>query len=95
MSTPPPGSVRHRRKKHVNAHADGSTDTDTDISLSQTQEPQPKAEWDYRIACAIITIAAFVTRFWHIGHPDQVVFDEVHFGKVQLDLKRSFSHKKK
>ena len=41
-------------------------------------------EWDYKLAFAITTILAFVTRFWGISHPDQVVFDEVHFGKVSL-----------
>ena len=40
-----------------------------------------KSEWDYKLAVAIITVLAFVTRFWGISHPDQVVFDEVHFGK--------------
>jgi dolichyl-phosphate-mannose-protein mannosyltransferase len=44
-------------------------------------EPSP-VEWDYRIALSIITFAAFVTRFWGISHPNEVVFDEVHFGKV-------------
>ena len=41
------------------------------------------SEWDYKVAIAIITVLAFVTRFWGINHPDQVVFDEVHFGKVR------------
>jgi dolichyl-phosphate-mannose-protein mannosyltransferase len=41
------------------------------------------SEWDYKIAIVIITILAFATRFWGIGHPEQVVFDEVHFGKVR------------
>jgi Dolichyl-phosphate-mannose-protein mannosyltransferase len=44
------------------------------------------SQWDYRIALAIITGLAFLTRFWGIGHPDEVVFDEVHFGKVSLYL---------
>jgi hypothetical protein len=39
-------------------------------------------EWDYKIVFAIITALAFVTRFWGISHPNEVVFDEVHFGKV-------------
>lgn len=38
-------------------------------------------EWDYKLALVVITILAFVTRFWGISHPNQVVFDEVHFGK--------------
>ena len=41
------------------------------------------SEWDYKIALAVITILAVITRFWGIGHPNEVVFDEVHFGKVR------------
>lgn len=33
------------------------------------------------IALAIITALAFFTRFYKLDHPNQVVFDEVHFGK--------------
>ncbi|KAF2805992.1 PMT-domain-containing protein [Mytilinidion resinicola] len=43
--------------------------------------PSHGSEWDYKLAISIITILAFVTRFWGIQHPNQVVFDEVHFGK--------------
>lgn len=39
-------------------------------------------EWDYKLALAVVTALAFATRFYGITHPDQVVFDEVHFGKV-------------
>ena len=89
MSTPPPGSVRHRggKKKHGYAHIDSSTDTEAEVLL----KPQPESketinsEWDYKLAIVIITILAFVTRFYGITHPDQVVFDEVHFGKVSFD----------
>lgn len=41
---------------------------------------------DYKIALAIITALAFLTRFWGISHPAEVVFDEVHFGKVWKTL---------
>jgi hypothetical protein len=34
-----------------------------------------------RIALAIVTALAFFTRFYKLHHPDEVVFDEVHFGK--------------
>jgi len=44
--------------------------------------PQQGGEWDYKLAIAVMTVLAFITRFWGIRHPDQVVFDEVHFGKV-------------
>ncbi|KAL8770565.1 MAG: hypothetical protein Q9203_005136 [Teloschistes exilis] len=39
------------------------------------------SEWDYKFALFIITSIAFLTRFWGINHPNEVVFDEVHFGK--------------
>lgn len=40
-----------------------------------------EVEWNYRLALIIITTLSFVTRFWGISHPNEVVFDEVHFGK--------------
>jgi dolichyl-phosphate-mannose-protein mannosyltransferase len=51
--------------------------------LVNAQLAKPTVEWDYRIALTIITLLAFVTRFWGISHPNEVVFDEVHFGKVE------------
>jgi len=48
-------------------------------SLRQTVTSQ----WDYKAALTVITVLAFITRFWGIGHPNEVVFDEVHFGKVR------------
>lgn len=53
--------------------------------LSQLQDEAKAAvskDWDYKIALAVITLLAFATRFYGITHPNQVVFDEVHFGKV-------------
>ena len=52
--------------------------------LKDIELPEPvKSEWDYKAALMIITMLAFITRFWGIGHPNEVVFDEVHFGKVR------------
>lgn len=54
--------------------------------LDEIQQQTKKAvtvEWDYKLALVVITVLAFLTRFWGITHPDQVVFDEVHFGKVR------------
>jgi len=31
------------------------------------------------IVVAALLAAAIVTRFWHLGHPNEIVFDEVHF----------------
>lgn len=36
----------------------------------------------FKVALAVLTLIAFVTRFYNLGHPNEVVFDEVHFGKV-------------
>ncbi|EMF17233.1 glycosyltransferase family 39 protein [Sphaerulina musiva SO2202] len=50
-----------------------------------------KSDWDHSVAFAIITLLGFLTRFWGISHPDQVVFDEVHFGKfASYYLQRSY-----
>lgn len=46
----------------------------------------PRSEWDYKLALGVITMLAFITRFWGISHPNEVVFDEVHFGKVSQSL---------
>jgi Dolichyl-phosphate-mannose--protein O-mannosyl transferase len=43
---------------------------------------KPKSEWDYWLAMAVLTVLAFATRFYRIDYPNEVVFDEVHFGKV-------------
>lgn len=45
-------------------------------------------KWDYKFALAILTLLAFATRFYRINHPDSVVFDEVHFGKVCQKTRR-------
>ena len=53
---------------------------------SNTLQSTVTSEWDYKTALVVITSLAFVTRFWGIGHPNEVVFDEVHFGKVRKSL---------
>ncbi|KXT14653.1 hypothetical protein AC579_3658 [Pseudocercospora musae] len=50
-------------------------------SVKSTAKDVQKSDTDHTIAFSIITFLAFLTRFWGISHPDQVVFDEVHFGK--------------
>jgi dolichyl-phosphate-mannose-protein mannosyltransferase len=83
--TPPPG-LRHRSKANgKKGQADTLAPTD-DAVLAQAQAafaPPKKSYWDYRIALFLITIGAFISRFWNISHPNSVVFDEVHFGKVR------------
>ena len=56
---------------------------DDSLDLLSKQSSGLASAWDYKLALGVITAVAFVTRFWGIGHPNEVVFDEVHFGKVQ------------
>ncbi|KAJ6109665.1 hypothetical protein N7486_001900 [Penicillium sp. IBT 16267x] len=77
MSSPPP-SLRKRVGKKEASTALPSNDG----SLRPVAAPsKPKSEWDYWLAISILTLLAFITRFWRIDYPNEVVFDEVHFGK--------------
>jgi len=80
MSSPAGGSVRKRKDAKIPVKAEGASAELDALLKSVTQKSGP--EWDYRIALSIITVLAFLTRFWGISHPNEVVFDEVHFGKV-------------
>jgi len=59
-----------------------SNDDEVLAQATQHIKEAAKKDWDYKLTFGIITALAFVTRFWGITHPNQVVFDEVHFGKV-------------
>lgn len=93
MSTASP-SLRQRAKKQRSVtptpdslqNGDVPTLHETQIRVKETVKQSVGSQWDYKLAIGIITILAFVTRFWGITHPDQVVFDEVHFGKVLASL---------
>lgn len=83
-----PSTVRHRggqnaKKRPITPNPEVSSDKDIDAVAKVKKELRPSQgfEWDYKIAITIITILAFATRFYGISHPNQVVFDEVHFGK--------------
>lgn len=85
----PAGSVRKRKDANIPAKAKDASATgivaprDTELdALVKANLEKTGVEWDYRIALSIITVLAFITRFWGISHPNEVVFDEVHFGKV-------------
>lgn len=85
-----PAGVRHRgpkdKKRPTTPLPDSEKDFDVVTKIKREIKTNTKtphgSEWDYKLAITIITILAFITRFWAITHPDQVVFDEVHFGKV-------------
>ncbi|EON64187.1 dolichyl-phosphate-mannose-protein mannosyltransferase [Coniosporium apollinis CBS 100218] len=85
MSSPAPSTLRQRgkdlKKRPVTPSTDGTADDEILSKAVQEVKSAVKSEWDYKLALAIITVLAFVTRFYGISHPNQVVFDEVHFGK--------------
>lgn len=95
MSSPQSGSLKKRKDanfpvKPKDASSTGIAapkDPELDALVrANLQNSSNKVEWDYRIALAILTVLAFLTRFWGISHPNEVVFDEVHFGKVRSRL---------
>ncbi|KAK5088079.1 Dolichyl-phosphate-mannose--protein mannosyltransferase 4 [Lithohypha guttulata] len=78
----PNSSVRQRvgkEKSKVNGKVDQA---ETEIkNVYESAKQNVSKEWDYKVAISIITFLAFATRFTGISHPNEVVFDEVHFGK--------------
>ncbi|KAI1208784.1 glycosyltransferase family 39 protein [Annulohypoxylon truncatum] len=86
MSTTPQGSLRQRNVPGSSKKKNGSpagTDSEVDSldKLVKKQIASTSSELDYKIAFVVITVLAFISRFWGISHPNEVVFDEVHFGK--------------
>lgn len=84
-----PSAVRQRKNKKANGQVDSVPGTPSPSAAahsfpSDIQSPVSKSEWDYKLALVLVTIGGFLTRFYGISHPDQVVFDEVHFGKVRF-----------
>lgn len=84
-STTPTGSLRQRNvasKKGTDSPS-GAIEHEVDkLAKATAQKGSKDNELDHKIACTVMTVLAFVTRFWGISHPNEVVFDEVHFGKV-------------
>ena len=82
MSSPPSA----KSKKGQNAKKESSVPPQsTGEEILDNVKTAVTSEWDYKAALVVITILAFITRFWGISHPNEVVFDEVHFGKVSDD----------
>lgn len=83
-SQTPQGSLRQR---NVGSKKADSSTSAVDVELDKLAKASIKknasnCERDHWAAFSLTTILAFVTRFWGISHPNEVVFDEVHFGKV-------------
>ncbi|KAL5337829.1 Dolichyl-phosphate-mannose-protein mannosyltransferase-domain-containing protein [Aspergillus crustosus] len=90
MSSSP--SLRKRGvKKEDNPVSSDRLSAPSSSPSSLGAAPPRSSEWDYRLAITILTVLAFITRFYKISHPDQVVFDEVHFGKfASYYLRRTY-----
>lgn len=83
MSSPQVRQRQGQKDKKGTHSPPQSRNGDIDGIIKDTQLPEAvTSDWDYKLALGVITVLAFVTRFWGIGHPNEVVFDEVHFGKV-------------
>jgi dolichyl-phosphate-mannose-protein mannosyltransferase len=76
------GSLRQRKKGVSPAPPDDAADADDKAVLAKAlAASKPPSEIDYHVGFVVMTALAFLTRFWGISHPNEVVFDEVHFGK--------------
>ena len=83
MSSPQLRQRGGQRERRTTQSPPRSRENDSNGTLRERNIPRAVAsEWDYKLALGVITLLAFITRFWGIGHPNEVVFDEVHFGKV-------------
>lgn len=86
MMSSPATTVRQRggqsTKKAASVPSPRGNDQLEDFIKPEKLKDTIGSEWDYKLGLAVITTLAFITRFWGIGHPNEVVFDEVHFGKV-------------
>lgn len=85
MSSPVNANLRQRagkEKTKVNGKGD---QVEKEIAKAfDSAQANVQNEWDYKIAISMITLLSFATRFYGISHPNEVVFDEVHFGKVHI-----------
>ncbi|KAK5652585.1 hypothetical protein OQA88_10346 [Cercophora sp. LCS_1] len=84
-SSTPSGSLRQRNvpgtgKKNKDG-AVSDVEIDKLVKAAGSKPASNGSERDYKIVLVFITAMAFLTRFWGITHPNEVVFDEVHFGK--------------
>ncbi|KAM5355933.1 hypothetical protein ACJ41O_002579 [Fusarium nematophilum] len=81
-SSTPQGSLRQRSAPKKTSEDSFNPDIELDkLAKAGAQRASAQYDGDYKLGLAAITSLAFITRFWGISHPNEVVFDEVHFGK--------------
>ncbi|KAL2757122.1 glycosyltransferase family 39 protein [Sodiomyces alcalophilus JCM 7366] len=77
----PQGSLRQRNTGSKKSPPVSPPEWEVDLKTKSAQKKTKSSDTEYRIGLALITLFGFLTRFWGISHPNEVVFDEVHFGK--------------
>lgn len=87
----PQGSLRQRGVASKQTLDDSTFAPEVELdklskAAASSRKNVQRGEIEHKIALTVVTILGFVTRFWGISHPDEVVFDEVHFGKVRTIL---------
>lgn len=83
----PQGSLRQRNVASKQQVGDSTFAPEIELdklskAAASSRQSIQRGELEHKFALALVTVLGFVTRFWGISHPDEVVFDEVHFGKV-------------
>jgi len=84
------------KKRTQEPESPKKTEPSSDVEIKNLKNPNvllsPKTdESSWNIALIVVTILSFITRYYKISEPDQVVFDEVHFGKfASYYLRRTF-----
>ncbi|KAH7908925.1 glycosyltransferase family 39 protein [Hygrophoropsis aurantiaca] len=85
-----PSKTRQRRPVGQSSHMLGDHDSDNDDHVNAIfQARQSRSAFEQALdtprasaaVVGVLTAIAFALRFYKINQPDQVVFDEVHFGK--------------
>ncbi|EEH33676.1 dolichyl-phosphate-mannose-protein mannosyltransferase [Paracoccidioides lutzii Pb01] len=90
MTSSPPSLRQRAGKKPADVKEQQRASSPPPTNPAKTPASAP-AQWHYRIAMVVLTLLAFATRFANLSHPNEVVFDEVHFGKfASYYLRRTY-----
>jgi dolichyl-phosphate-mannose-protein mannosyltransferase len=100
MSASPSGRETRQRKRPIAGPSNlGSYDQEDDHVSTIYNRPRDRSVLEQILdtekaslaVAVVLTLLALALRFYKINHPDQVVFDEVHFGKfAAFYIKREY-----
>ncbi|ODH45179.1 hypothetical protein ACO22_00292 [Paracoccidioides brasiliensis] len=90
MTSAPPSLRQRAGKKPAGVKEEQRASSPPSTNPAKMPASTP-AQWHYRIAMVVLTLLAFSTRFANLSYPNEVVFDEVHFGKfASYYLRRTY-----